>query len=167
MILRPSAIYGPGDTDFFQLFRAVKFGILPHIGRQELRLDLCFVADLVQGIIAAAESPQGLGEVFFLGGTCHTWRHMGQEIARLLQVQLRHVTIPRAAVLVSARLADGWARLYGHPSLLSHANVLERLQPHWVCDSSKAYTAFGYTPQTPLAQGLATTLRWYREAGWL
>jgi hypothetical protein len=51
--------------------------------------------------------------------------------------------------------------------LLSHANVLERLQPHWVCASTKAYHTFGYTPRTPLAQGLATTLRWYREVGWL
>jgi nucleoside-diphosphate-sugar epimerase len=167
MVLRPSAIYGPRDTDFLQLFRAVKFGILPHIGRQELRVDLCFVADLVQGMIAAAESPQGLGEVFFLGGTCHTWREMGHEIARLFQVQLRHITVPRAAVLATARLADGWARLQGVPSLLSHANVLERLQPHWVCASTKAYQTFGYTPQTPLSQGLATTLRWYQEARWL
>src|SRR4030095_4328262 len=83
MILRPSAIYGPRDTDFLQLFRAVRCGVLPHVGRQDLHMDLCFVTDLVQGMVAAAESPQGLGEVFFLGGTCHTWREMGHEIARL------------------------------------------------------------------------------------
>jgi dihydroflavonol-4-reductase len=167
MVLRPSAIYGPRDTDFLQLFRAVKFGILPHIGRQELRVDLCFVADLVQGMLAAVESPQGLGEIFFLGGTCHTWRELGHEIARLFPVPLRHLTIPRVAVLATARLADGWARLQGYPSLLSYANVLERLQPHWVCTSTKAYQTFGYTPQTPLSQGLAITLQWYQDAGWL
>ena len=77
MVLRPSAIYGPRDTDFLQLFRAVRYGVLPHIGLQDLRVDLCFVTDLVHGMIAAAESPHGLGEVFFLGGTCHTWRELG------------------------------------------------------------------------------------------
>jgi nucleoside-diphosphate-sugar epimerase len=167
MILRPSAIYGPRDTDFLQLFRAVRYGVLPHVGRQELQMDLCFVTDLVRGLIAAAESPQGLGEVFFLGGACHTWREMGHEIARLLQVQPRTITIPRAAVLALAHLADGWARFQHRPNLFSRANALERLQPYWLCDGTKAATVLGYTPQTPLAQGLAETLQWYQQAGWL
>jgi nucleoside-diphosphate-sugar epimerase len=167
MVLRPSAIYGPRDTSFFQLFRAVRYGVLPHIGRRELYVDLCFVTDLVQGMIAAAESPHGLGEVFFLGGTCHTWREMGQEIARLLGTQPRNIYLPRLAVLAAASVADGWARLRRQPSLLSRATILERLQPYWVYDSTKALQTFGYAPQTPLRQGLAITLQWYRQAGWL
>jgi nucleoside-diphosphate-sugar epimerase len=167
LVLRPSAIYGPRDSDFLRLFRAVKRGVLPCIGRQELHVDLCFVMDLVRGMIAAAESPQGLGEVFFLGGACYTWRELGQAIARLLHTQPRTIAMPRRAVLMAASLADGWAYLRGRPGLLSRANVLERLQPYWVCDSTKAAHTFGYVPQIPLAQGLAETLRWYQEAGWL
>jgi dihydroflavonol-4-reductase len=167
MVLRPSAIYGPRDTDFLQLFRAVRYGVLPHIGRQDLRVDLCFVTDLIHGMIAAAESSHGLGEVFFLGGTCHTWRELGGEVSRLLQVKSREIALPRATVLAVARLADGWARLRQQPSLLSRANMLERLQPHWVCESTKARQTFAYAPATPLAQGLAETLRWYQEARWL
>jgi nucleoside-diphosphate-sugar epimerase len=167
MVLRPSAIYGPRDTDFLQLFRAVRYGVLPHIGRQDLRVDLCFVTDLVHGMIAAAESPHGLGEVFFLGGTCHTWRELGGEVSRLLQVKSREIALPRATVLAVARLADGWALLRQQPSLLSRANMLERLQPYWVCESTKARQTFAYAPATSLAQGLAETLRWYQEARWL
>jgi nucleoside-diphosphate-sugar epimerase len=167
MILRPSAIYGPRDSDFLRLFRAVKRGVLPCIGRQELHVDLCFVIDLVHGILAAATSPQGLGEVFFLGGACYTWRELGQAIARLLHTQPREIAMPRWAVLMAAGLADGWAYLRRRPSLLSRANVLERLQPHWVCDSTKATRTFGYAPQIPLTQGLAETLHWYQDAGWL
>lgn len=167
LVLRPSAIYGPRDSNFLPLFRAVKCGVLPHVGRQDIAVDLCFVTDLVHGMVAAAENPQGLGEVFFLGGTRHTWREMGQEIARLLRTQPRDIYIPRAAVLAAASLADGWARLRRRPSLLSRANVHERLQPYWVCESTKAYHTFGYTPRTPLAQGLEQTLQWYQEVGWL
>jgi nucleoside-diphosphate-sugar epimerase len=167
IVLRPSAIYGPHDTDFLQLFRAVRHGILPHIGRQDLYVDLCFVADLIQGMMAAAECPQGLGEVFFLGGTCHTWREIGEETARLLDVKLRQITMPRAAVLVAAGLADGWARLRRQPSLLSRTNILERIQPYWVCASTKARHTFAYVPATSLAQGLAETLQWYRDVRWL
>ena len=167
MVLRPSAIYGPRDTDFLQLFRALRYGVLPHIGRQDLYVDLCFVTDLIQGMIAAAECPEGRGEVFFLGGHCHTWREIGTEIARLLGVTAREIAMPRAAVLAAARLADGWGRLRKQPSLLSRANILERIQPYWVCASTKAQHTFAYAPTTSLVQGLAETLRWYQEARWL
>jgi nucleoside-diphosphate-sugar epimerase len=36
-----------------------------------------------------------------------------------------------------------------------------------VCDSTKAFRAFGYAPQVALSQGVAETLHWYQEAGWL
>lgn len=167
VVLRPSAIYGPGDSDFLQLFQAVKFGILPHVGRQDLHLDLCFVADLVNGIIAAAEADSGLGEVFFLGGACHTWRAFGHAIGQQMGVRPRELRLPRAAVLALAGLADGWARVRKQPSLLSKANLRERLQPFWMCDSTKAARSFGHTPQTELADGIARTLRWYQKVKWL
>jgi nucleoside-diphosphate-sugar epimerase len=45
--------------------------------------------------------------------------------------------------------------------------MLERLQPFWLFDSGKAQRTFGYAPQVSLARGIAQTLAWYREAGWL
>jgi nucleoside-diphosphate-sugar epimerase len=121
----------------------------------------------VRGIVAAAEHPGGVGEVFFLGGTCHTWLELGREIGRQLGVRPREIPLPRSLVLATASLADGWARLRRRPSLLSRDNVLERVQPFWMCDSSKARRTFGYVPRIALAHGITETLHWYREAGWL
>lgn len=167
MVLRPSAIYGPRDTDFFQLFRAVKYGLLPQAGRRELHVDLCYVDDLVRGMIAAAAHPGGLGESFFLGGACHPWRALGHEIARQMGTRVREIALPRSLVLVAAGLAETWARFGGRASLLNRASILERLQPYWMYDSTKARRTFGYTPRVSLEQGVAATLAWYRQAGWL
>ena len=166
-VLRPSAIYGPRDTDFLPLFRAVKRGLLPCLGRQELHVDICYVEDLVQGILAAAACPAARGEVFFLGGAPYTWRNMGHEIARQLGTRPYELHLPRTLALSAATLADRWARLSGRPGILSRANMLERLQPFWLFDSGKARRTFGYAPQVSLARGIAQTLAWYREAGWL
>ena len=89
------------------------------------------------------------------------------ETARLLGVTAREISMPRTAVLTAARLADGWARLRRQPSLLSRANMLERIQPYWVCASTKTQHTFAYAPATSLVQGLAETLRWYQAARWL
>ncbi len=167
IVLRPSAIYGPQDTDFFRLFQAIKYGLLPHIGRRDLHVDLCFVADLVHDMVAAAEHDGGLGEVFFLGGTCHTWREFGHEIGRQMGIRPRELRLPQSLVLTIASLADGWAHLRKQPSLLGRANLLERLQPFWVCDKTKAMHAFSHTSRTHLTDGIAQTLRWYQQTGWL
>jgi dihydroflavonol-4-reductase len=166
IILRPSAIYGPYDTDFLPLFRAVKRGWLPTIGRETLHVDMCFVGDLVRGILAAAECPDALGGTFFLGGACHTWGEIGCEIARQLGRRLpRELRLPRGLVFTAATLADAWAQMVGHPSVFNRQNLIERLQPFWVFDSSKACQVFGYQPQRSLPQGIACTLQWYQERG--
>jgi nucleoside-diphosphate-sugar epimerase len=166
MVLRPSAIYGPHDTDFLPLFRAVKRGWLPAIGRETLHIDVCFVSDLVQGMVAAAECADALGGTFFLGGACHTWDEIGREIARQLgRRPPRDIRLPRRLVLTAASLADAWAQKVGQPSVLNRESLIERLQPFWVYDSSKAKHVFGYQPLVPLPQGMARTLKWYQERG--
>jgi nucleoside-diphosphate-sugar epimerase len=166
-VLRPSAIYGPYDRDFLPLFRTVKRGVLPSVGRQDLYVDMCYVADLVRGMLAAAESPDTCGEVFFLSGACHAWRDIGREIARQLGIRPCEVRLPRWLVLVAATMADGWAHVCGRPGVLSRTNMRERLHPFWVFDRTKAQRVFGYMPQVSLTQGIAQTLRWYRDAGWV
>ena len=118
-------------------------------------------------LVAAAEHDGGLGEVFFLGGTCHTWREFGHEIGRQMGIRPRELRLPQSLVLMVVSLADGWARVRKQPSLLGRANLLERLQPFWVCDRTKAMHAFGPTPRTRLTDGIAQTLRWYQQTGWL
>ncbi len=166
IVLRPSAIYGPYDTDFLPLFRAVKRGWLPTIGRDTRHVDVCFVGDVVQGMIAAADCAEALGGTFFLGGACHTWREIGCEIARQFgRRPPRELRLPRGLVLTAATLADAWAQMARQPSVLNRESLIERLQPFWVVDSSKAREVFGYQPQVPLPQGLARTLQGYRERG--
>jgi nucleoside-diphosphate-sugar epimerase len=166
-VLRPSAIYGPYDSDFLPLFRAVKRGFLPSVGRQELCVDVCYVTDVVRGMLAAAESPATCGELFFLSGSAHSWRDIGWEIARQLGTRPREVCLPRWLVLAAATMANGQARLLGRPGVFSRAHLRERLYPFWVFDRTKAQQVFGYVPQVTLTQGIAKTLRWYREAGWV
>ncbi len=167
IILRPSAIYGPHDTDFLPLFRAVKRGWLPVVGCETLHVDVCFVGDLVRGMVAATECADALGETFFLGGACHTWGEIGGEIARQFGRRRppRDLRLPRGLVLTAATLANAWARMTGQPSGLDRDSLIERLQPFWVFDSSKARRVFGYRPQVSLSQGLAHTLAWYRAQG--
>jgi nucleoside-diphosphate-sugar epimerase len=38
---------------------------------------------------------------------------------------------------------------------------------HWLCDTAKARRQLGVVPSVGLRTGVAVTVKWYREVGWL
>ncbi len=63
--------------------------------------------------------------------------------------------------------AELWAHATGNPSIISREKVREARCPYWTCDARRAAQEIGFEARTPLDAGLAETLAWYREAGWL
>ena len=57
--------------------------------------------------------------------------------------------------------------LTGKPVIISREKVKEAQCRHWTCDTRRAAQELGFEAQTPLELGLAQTLAWYKEAGWL
>jgi nucleoside-diphosphate-sugar epimerase len=81
-ILRPSAVYGPHDTETLLIFRMVQRGCLVTPGRFIRRFSLIHVRDLVSACIRAAECPTPSGEVFFISRPeIFTWEDVGRTIA--------------------------------------------------------------------------------------
>ena len=56
LILRPSAVYGPRDKDIFALFKCLSRRIKPCLTGRHQRLSLCYVQDIVQGMLLAVET---------------------------------------------------------------------------------------------------------------
>jgi nucleoside-diphosphate-sugar epimerase len=55
----------------------------------------------------------------------------------------------------------------GKPGILSRDKVVEAKCRWWTCDARRAAAELGFEAQTSLDAGLARTLAWYKEAGWL
>jgi nucleoside-diphosphate-sugar epimerase len=51
--------------------------------------------------------------------------------------------------------------------IISREKVKEAQCRHWTCNTRRAEQELGFEAQTPLELGLAQTLTWYKEAGWL
>jgi len=83
-ILRPSAVYGPGDKDIYLIFRMIQKGCMFTPGGLSSRFSLIHAHDLVEAFIKAGESNTASGEVFFVSRPeIHTWEEIGREIARI------------------------------------------------------------------------------------
>lgn len=163
-IVRPPAIYGPGDTDNLELFRFARWGLvpLPPGGR----MSVIHADDLARLIVALAESEAT--HAFYEaddampGGWSHQdfARAIGSAVGR----KVATVALPSALVRVGARI-DGALR--GPKAKLTADRAAYFCHPDWTIDAGRRPPVDLWTPKIATAAGLAATAAWYRAEGWL
>jgi nucleoside-diphosphate-sugar epimerase len=166
-IVRPASVYGPRDRQFLPLFRLAARGVFPLVTRRDASFTLIHVNDVVRALVAAAADPRAVGEAFFLGhGRPQREAELLALIADAVGRPYRPVRVPRAALGVAAWLGDAAWRL-GREPLVDRARLAELGADGFVCAVDHAALTLGFRAETPLAEGVAETARWYRERGWI
>ena len=167
-ILRPSAVYGPGEKDFYRLFKGIRRGValLPGNGRQ--RLSLIHVDDLVRAVLASLECGSR-GETYFVtGNETASWLELARHIqASFSRDRVLRLRCPAALAYPAALAADAMASFTGKPGLLCRDKVLEMRPPAWLCSNRKIQSDLSWSPRVSLAQGVARAAEWYMKVGWL
>ncbi len=162
-IIRPPAVYGPRDRDFYVLFRMLKKGFYPYWGK--CYYSLLYVEDLVTAIIRAAESKEAEGKTYFISDSkVYTNDDIAEEIANVFRTRPIKVKIPMA--LMSILIGIG-GRLSSGPSLFNRDKLRELSYESWICDPSKAEKELGFVPKVTLKEGIKWTADWYRIHRWL
>ena len=168
VIVRPPVVYGPRDTGVLQLLRPIASGWALQIAGGERWFSAIYVRDLVEGLIAAARSPAAAGDIYFLAHPAPvSWSELISAAARAMGRRPRVLRVPVAAAHATGFGAELWARVTGRPAVLSREKIAEACCEAWLCDPSRAAEELGFQARTPLEEGLAETLAWYKEAGWL
>lgn len=168
-ILRPPAVYGPGDRATLLFFRSVGRGFAPVLGTEQARLSLIHVEDLAAavGALLPDERSQGMvAEVDDASGG-YGWREMIEVAAAAFGRHCRILRVPMAIPYSLGSLNMLLARLTGYTPMLTPGKVREFYHHDWVCDSSPLIERTAWRPMIPLRQGFASTIAWYRQQGWL
>jgi nucleoside-diphosphate-sugar epimerase len=168
VILRPPAVYGPRDTAFLPLFKAVKAHILPRFGSGRLALSLVFVKDLAEAVVTCLTHPAAPGKTFYVASPEVT---NAPELAGAIAAQMKAWTLPLplpvAALWLLCCLQEAVSRLTRKPGLLSRQKYAELRAPGWVCDPGRLRQELGFVCANTLKSGIPTTLAWYRQQGWV
>ncbi len=160
-ILRPPAVYGPGDRELLPLFRLMARGLAPVPGRLSDRVSLLYVEDLIAAVAAwvrAAAPPKG---IFTLGDPSeagYSWAEIIAIAGRVCGRRVRPLPVPRMALDVAARVNWWTAAALGHAPMLTPAKVRELRHPDWVCSWRELAAALDWQPRVALAEGLRLTL---------
>lgn len=162
-IIRPPAIYGPGDLDQFDVFRMAKLGIalLPPPGR----LSLIAVDDLAQLLLALAEDGEP-GRMYEVddGSDGYTHADYARMIGASMERYILPLPLPRPLLALGARIDR---RLRGPRAKLTPDRVAYLSHPDWTIDPARRPPPELWTPAILPHDGLAETVQWYRAHGLL
>ena len=166
-IVRPTGIYGPGDTRFLKLFRTIENRTFRMFGSGEIAYHMSYIDDLVQGFILCGEHPAAIGETFLIGSDRYTTLNgLVEEIAAVLDVPAPRGRIPIAPLMAAATLCEYGCRPFGIDPPL-HRRRVSFFTKARAFSVAKAKRLIGYEPKVPLREGLEATAEWYREQGYL
>ena len=168
VIVRPAVVYGPRDTDVLEVLLWAAGGRVIQLGGRDQQVSILHVADLIEGLLLAAAAEHAGGRIYFLANSEPvSWSELGYRAASLMGRPAKTVSVPLWGASLAGALASFSARLTGTASLLSWDKMKEARQRFWICDPAAARIDLGFRACTPLSEGLAATLAWYRERGWL
>ncbi|MEV4277885.1 NAD-dependent epimerase/dehydratase family protein [Actinoplanes xinjiangensis] len=164
-VVRPGDVYGPGSRPWtvlpLQLIRRYQF-LLPAMGAGIF--SPVYVDDLVDGLLLAASSPAGAGQVFTLtGGVGVPCREFFGHYYRMLG-RRGPVVAPTAVAVGVARAAGRLIRLTGAETEVN-AVSMRYFTRTGTYSIAKARRLLGYRPAVDLAEGMARTGAWLRAEG--
>jgi len=168
VILRPPVVYGPRDTDVFQILKSVARGFMFQIGEGERHFSAIYVRDLADGLLVAARHPAASGRTYFLTHPDPlTWTALAGTAARIMGRTARVVRIPVGLARAVGFGAEMLSWINRKPGIVSRDKVAEAQCRYWTCNAGRAAAELGFQAPTNLDSGLAETLAWYKDAGWL
>lgn len=166
-ILRPPAIYGPYEKEILKYIQLIQRGFCPVTGRGEKRLNLLYVRDLTALIRRLIEQGLYRRQIYFVSdGQCYTWNDIIRTIAAILdRRRWLRITVPRSMGLLFGVLND--ALLPEKKRVISRDKIREMSYDGWLCSTERACRELGFKPAYDLTAGMAETIAWYRQNGYL
>lgn len=163
VIIRPCAIYGPGDTRMLKMFKMLKKRAFFFVGNGQPNFHPVYIDDLVQGFMLAMTVKEAAGETFIIGGPRYMpLRDYVQIAAQTIQVPTPWIKMPYGLMNAAAMVCEAGSSLLGIQPIL-HRRRLTFFKHNRAFDITKAQHILGYQAKVELPQGFANTVAWYRD----
>ena len=160
IILRPTAVYGPGDKELLPLLKLIKLGLGLSLGPSGQRLTFIHVDDCVRAITALCDNFDACkGQTF----TCHDGKmggYMWDEIWQSLRVRKPwvYLPIPLFVLRLLSRINMLGARIFRYSPMLTSGKVNEIRHEEWGCDNSDIMSCTTWKPLKNLKEGVRDSI---------
>ncbi len=168
-IVRPCSVYGPGDSEFLQIFRYMKRHFSISLGWREKYLNLIYIDELTQFLENCFFNPKAYNQIFYAtDGKIYTHKDFLDALQQAVQTFSLNIAVPDTLVFSVALLTElKNLVLPGNQNTINLQKFRELSGKYWLCSIDKAKELLDYNPQPDLAGNLYRTWMWYKEQNWL
>jgi len=168
-IVRPPAIYGPGDKEILKLLKATKLGILPAPGNTKNRVSMIHARDMADAITLLSDGSNGSAILEIDDGK--TGGYQLTDIAAALagpeQKSPTVFSLPFWAIGTIGAVNGMIASAINRPAMLTLSTARYLCHNDWTVREPRRPHLPNWSPQFDLKAGLKDTTDWYRKNGLL
>jgi nucleoside-diphosphate-sugar epimerase len=168
-IIRPPAVYGPRDTAILQMFLVAKKGLGTLIGFNKKYLNLIHSDDLARGIVDATFSENTAGKIYYVASEeIYNWVQIIDSIKNSMDIKFfLKLRIPHFVVYTIAGITEFIGRFQSQTPVFNLDKGRDFVQTYWICSVESAKRDFGFRQTIGLEEGMKSTIKWYKDYGWL
>ncbi|MDD2474960.1 MAG: NAD(P)-dependent oxidoreductase [Dysgonamonadaceae bacterium] len=168
VILRPTGVYGPNDTDYLILMKAVKRGINVGAGFKKQLISFIYISDLIDIVFSSIEKGVVQREYLVSDGCSYTDDEFNKIVQHALnRKRVLRLKIPLFIVKPAAFVSEKIGELLGKPLTFNTDKYKIMKQRNWACDITPLQQELDFTPKVYLKEGVEKTIAWYKKKGWL
>ncbi|PKK83350.1 MAG: hypothetical protein CVT49_09110 [candidate division Zixibacteria bacterium HGW-Zixibacteria-1] len=167
VIIRPPAIYGPGDKEMFAFFNILNNRIKPYLGSLKRRIQLVHVDDLARAVSIALRARTSSGAIYFIGEKqSYSYKELVRHLRNAVGRAGLPLYIPGGFVKAIAFLSESVMKIFGKTPMFT-VEKADEILGNWEFCVGKAGDELGFESEIAFADGALETTYWYREEGWL
>jgi nucleoside-diphosphate-sugar epimerase len=166
VIIRPPVVYGPGvsqSSRVLTFLNLINKGLFRVVGDGENLISLCYIDNLIHGVLLAEAEKRSEGETYFFADERpYSINEIAETIAREEGKTLPKNHLPTwVAEILSISLMVP-SKMFGFTSPLSR-DTIKQLKYSWFVDISKAKKELGYRPIVNFNDGIRATVGWFKN----
>jgi nucleoside-diphosphate-sugar epimerase len=168
VVLRPAAIYGPGDPErFFMIFKRVQSGMFPMFGKGTTLYHPLYISHLVDAHVLAQQEGKGDGGTYLIADEKYLEiEDLVKKTAEALQVKVKIPHFPMLPVIIAGHICEKVCKPFKITPPIFPRRV-DWYRQNRAFSIEHAKKDLGYNPQVGIEEGLKKTADWYKEEGYL
>ena len=168
VIIRPTAIYGPGDPERFQMiFRRVSKGVFPMFGSGKTLYHPLYIDNLIDAFMLAMEPGKGCGQAYLIADEDYvSIETLVRKTAQALGVEVKIPHYPVWPLVLAGHVCEKACKPFNITPPIFPRRV-DWYRQNRAFDISKAKRELGYQPKIDLDEGLKRTGEWYKQEGYI
>lgn len=167
-IIRPTAIYGPGDPErFFMIFKRVKKGYFPMFGKGETFYHPIYIDNLIDAFVASMDLEKGNGETYIIADEeYYPIKELVKRIGKAMGIDVKIKYYPLTPLIIVGHICEKICKPFkiAPPIFPRRVDWFRQVRAFKI---GKAKKELGYQPKIGIDEGLKRTAEWYKKEGYL